>query len=157
MGKNVRRGMVAGAVVLAVAFPAGAYAYPGGDWSPGAGDCEMSEEVRAAFEDDAELQALREARQADAEQFRAEHRATRDPDGRDARQAEAVQHREQCREQVEAQLADNPEALKWFQENGAGQNARQGEGAGAGAQAGQRAGDGVRQGGRAMMQERLAG
>ena len=104
MRKNMTRGIAAGALVLAMGLPIGAYAAPGDDWAPGAGDCEMSEEVRAAFENNPELQALREARQADATQFRAEHRATQDPDAREARQAEAAQSREQYREKVEAQL-----------------------------------------------------
>lgn len=143
MRKNMTRGIAAGALVLAMGLPIGAYAAPGDDWAPGAGDCEMSEEVRAAFENNPELQALREARQADATQFRAEHRATQDPDGREARQAEAAQSREQYREKVEAQLEGD--ALAWYQENGAGQNARQGEGAGQ--QAGEGAGGQYRQGG----------
>lgn len=155
MRKNMTRGMAAGALILAMGLPIGAFAAEDDDWAPGAGDCEMSEEVRAAFENNPELQALREARQADATQFRAEHRATQDPDGREARQAEAAQSREQYREKVEAQLADNPEALAWYQENGAGQNARQGDGAGAGAQAGQRAGGQARQGDRLQAQDCL--
>lgn len=145
MRKNMTRGIAAGALVLAMGLPIGAYAAPGDDWAPGAGDCEMSEEVRAAFENNPELQALREARQDEATQLRTEHRATQDPDGREARQAEAAQSREQYREKVEAQLADNPEALAWYQENGAGQNARQGEGAGQ--QSGEGAGGQYRQGG----------
>ena len=120
MRKNMTRGIAAGALVLAMGLPIGAYAAPGDDWAPGAGDCEMSEEVRAAFENNEELQALREARQA-----------------------EAAQSREQYREKVEAQLEGD--ALAWYQENGAGQNARQGEGAGQ--QAGEGAGGQYREGG----------
>lgn len=154
MRKNVKRGLAAGALVLAMGLPIGAYAADDDTttWTPG--DCDMPAEVRAAFESP-ELQALREARQAEATQLRAEHRTAQDPDTRDARQAEAAKYREQYREQVEAQLAANPEALAWFQENGAGQNARQGEGAGAGAQAGQRAGGQARQGDRVQAQDCL--
>lgn len=149
MQKNMKRGMAAGALVLAMGLPIGAYAAPGDPWAAGTGDCDMSEEVRAAFENNTELQGLREARQTEATQLRAEHRATQDPATREARQAEAAESREQYRVKVEAQLADDPEALAWFQANGAGQNARQGDGAGqhAGAQAGERAGGQNRQGG----------
>lgn len=97
-----RRGLVAGAVTLAIAVPIGAYAATddppvtpsdSNTWTPPRLPGDVPDAVREAF-DSAEMQALRE-----------EHRAD-----------------------MEALLVDSPEALQWFQESEQMMGQWQGEG-----------------------------
>jgi len=153
MRRMMKRGLAAGAVALAVGLPVGAWAgtvsaedIPDSSdtqtWTPPRlQDCDAPDEIRAILESPEMLEHKAE-HQAESAQLREERRSAQDPTTREEYRAAMATVREENRAEVEALLADEPEALAWLQEHWAetgtqGGGQRMGAGMGGGQGAGQ--------------------
>jgi len=123
MRTMMRRGLVAGAVALAISMPAGAFAANGPDDDPsqatrqygyGTRECVPPDEVRELLQSQ-EMVQLREQYRADVAALREQYRAGETT--REDHLAAVEQLRERYREQVTEMLGDSPEALEWVEEH----------------------------------------
>lgn len=138
MRTMMRRGLVAGAVALAISMPMGAFAANGPDDDPTqatqqygrrAGDCTAPEQVREVLQSQ-EMIALREQFRADVAALREQYRAGETT--YDEHVAAVQQVRERYEAQVRELIGDNAEALAWVEDHwgGLGERAANGHGQG---------------------------